>query len=152
MSVQQADTSVWTLQLDHDTNELSARGMPDQQMLHDLRSRQGLQLIVVIGDMQTADAHLQYPCVKKSAFPLIKWADIREYAKITQIVAHLAVFVDGRSSLFQELQMLQKPASRDCAARLDICLSTGLPGLEEAVMSLQLNLSQACNESFKVHG
>ncbi len=152
-SVQQADTSVWTLQLDHNTNELSASGMSDQQMLHDLRSRRGLQLIVVLGELQRADAHLQYPCVKNSAFPLIKWANIREYER-TQIVAHLALFVDGtsRTPLFQELQMLQKPASRDCAARLDICLSTGLPGLEEAVMSLQLNLSQACNESVKVHG
>ena len=150
--VQQADTSVWILQLDHTINELSAGGMSDQQMLHDLRSRQGLQLIVVLGEMQTADAHLQYPCVKRSAFPLIKWANIKEYER-TQIVAHLAVFVgSGRTSLFQELQMLQKVTSRDCAARLDIFLSTGLPGLEEAIMSLQLNLSQAGNESVKVHG
>lgn len=115
----------------------------DQHMQQELQSRQEVQLIAITREMPTETAHLQYSCIAGNPLPLLTWAKILDGHK-TKYVAHLAILIDRacNTSLYEDLQKLQRPSSKDVAARLDVAVTANLAYAAATSVSLRLNICQ----------
>ena len=118
-------------------------GMTASEMQQHLQQNGGIQLIVVSKMITEEAAYLHYPSIANSKLPLIAWAKILATSKISS-VAHLALLVDDNQGrqVFDQLQHLQAPASKDLAAVLNVVVVSEPPGMQEKCISMRLNICQ----------